>query len=196
MKKNKGFSLIELIVVILIIAIVAVALAPQVVKWVQNSRIAADLDMRGNIENACVLALANEDAFDRVKDGGYEIIITKSASTGTISHQYVVSRQGSEGKTTQTLDKDDVSALHDAFWDRFLEVGGYSSFDNFEDVAIIKSATEGKDITLRVHVYEGGYTFSELDGVNKDALGISDVRIASGDNADEGTNPGSDTGDD
>ena len=40
MKKNnnKGFSLVELIVVVLIIAIIAVALAPQVIKWVDRAR--------------------------------------------------------------------------------------------------------------------------------------------------------------
>lgn len=41
-KDNKGFSLVELIVVVLIMAIIAVALAPQVTKWVENSRKASD----------------------------------------------------------------------------------------------------------------------------------------------------------
>ena len=54
---NRGFSLIELIVVVLIMAIIAVALAPQVMKWVENSRVASDLDMRANIENTCILAM-------------------------------------------------------------------------------------------------------------------------------------------
>ncbi len=36
--KDKGFSLVELIVVVLIIAIIAVALAPQVIKWVDRAR--------------------------------------------------------------------------------------------------------------------------------------------------------------
>jgi len=40
--KNKGFSLVELIVVILIMAIIAVSLAPQVMKWVDKSRQARD----------------------------------------------------------------------------------------------------------------------------------------------------------
>ncbi len=41
-KNNKGFSLVELIVVILIMAVLAVAVAPQVMKWVNNARIASD----------------------------------------------------------------------------------------------------------------------------------------------------------
>lgn len=40
--KNKGFSLVELIVVVLIMAIIAVAMAPQVMKWVDKSRQAKD----------------------------------------------------------------------------------------------------------------------------------------------------------
>ena len=41
-KNNKGFSLVELIVVVLIMAIIAVAMAPQVMKWVDKSRQAKD----------------------------------------------------------------------------------------------------------------------------------------------------------
>lgn len=37
-KNNKGFSLVELIVVVLILGILAVALAPQVMKWVGTAR--------------------------------------------------------------------------------------------------------------------------------------------------------------
>lgn len=70
MKKNNGFSLVELIVVVLIMAIIAVALAPQVMKWVDNSRISTDIsnydEMVANLQvaitdkNAYVVAMAEE----------------------------------------------------------------------------------------------------------------------------------------
>lgn len=169
-KDNNGFSLVELIVVVLIMAIVAVALAPQVMKWVENSRISSDLQTRTNIENACILAMTEETAFDMVKDGGYEIVITKDYNTGVVSYVYKVNRGG----TIQTYHKDDAGLATDAFWQNFIKVGNYSSFENFEDSVTIKSTPmKGSDIVLDVHVYEGGYTFSDLNGVAGEELGLS-----------------------
>lgn len=58
-KNNKGFSLVELIVVILIMAIIAVALAPQVMKWVDESKISADNSNRATIKGAVDAAVAD-----------------------------------------------------------------------------------------------------------------------------------------
>lgn len=58
-KNNKGFSLVELIVVILIMAIIAVALAPQVMKWVDESRVSADNSNRATIKGAVDAAVAD-----------------------------------------------------------------------------------------------------------------------------------------
>ena len=58
-KNNKGFSLVELIVVVLIMAIIAVALAPQIMKWVKNSRITADQNACGNIKAAVQAGIAS-----------------------------------------------------------------------------------------------------------------------------------------
>lgn len=57
--KNKGFTLIELIVVILIIAIIAVSLAPQVVKYVNQSRISTDQNNAATIKSAVSTAYAD-----------------------------------------------------------------------------------------------------------------------------------------
>lgn len=62
MKKmnNKGFSLVELIVVVLIMAIIAVALAPQVMKWVENSRKSNDIENYNALIEAANVAGTNE----------------------------------------------------------------------------------------------------------------------------------------
>lgn len=72
MKKNgdKGFTMIELIVVILIIAIIAVALAPQVVKYVNQSRIATDLNNAATLKSAISTAYA-----DYLSTGGAETTV-------------------------------------------------------------------------------------------------------------------------
>ena len=63
MKKmnNKGFSLVELIIVIAIMAILIAVLAPQYIKYVEKSRRSADLDNYQAIINAVQTAFADED---------------------------------------------------------------------------------------------------------------------------------------
>ena len=68
-KNNKGFSLVELIVVVLIMAIIAVALAPQVMKWVNESRISADASTYDSVVAAAQDALANENVWKEVTGG-------------------------------------------------------------------------------------------------------------------------------
>ena len=64
-KNNKGFSLVELIVVVLIIGVIAVALAPQVMKWVGESKTNTDNNNAATLKSIVQAALA-----DWQKDGG------------------------------------------------------------------------------------------------------------------------------
>ncbi len=75
MKKmnNKGFSLVELIVVVLIMAIIAVALAPQVMKWVENSRQSTDMQNFDSIYGAVSAAVVEEAVYGEIPAGGYNI---------------------------------------------------------------------------------------------------------------------------
>ena len=83
-KNNKGFSLVELIVVVMIMAIIAAALAPQVMKWVNNSRIATDVSNYDSLVANCQLALTDSDAYKESKAAtdAKRLTITIS-STGT-----------------------------------------------------------------------------------------------------------------
>ena len=66
MKKNKGFSLVELIIVIAIMAILAAAIAPALIRYIDKSRRADDVASAGVINSSMSAALANEDIYDAV----------------------------------------------------------------------------------------------------------------------------------
>ena len=82
MKKmnNKGFSLVELIVVVLIMAIIAVALAPQVMKWVENSRKSTDIENYNALVEAANVASTNETFLQKLGASG-SITITMNTTT-------------------------------------------------------------------------------------------------------------------
>jgi prepilin-type N-terminal cleavage/methylation domain-containing protein len=85
MKKmnNKGFSLVELIVVVLIMAIIAVALAPQVMKWVENSRKSTDIENYNALIEAANVATTNEDVIKELASHQWTIRMDANSSSVT-----------------------------------------------------------------------------------------------------------------
>lgn len=79
-KSNKGFSLVELIIVIAIMAILAAAIAPALIRYIDKSRKADDVQFFGQINTAASAALANEDAYEAV---AANIGTTNAVWTGT-----------------------------------------------------------------------------------------------------------------
>jgi len=68
MKKmnNKGFSLVELIVVIAIMAVLIGVLAPQFLRYVEKSRLQKDNQAIAEIASATKTAMGNEKVYDSV----------------------------------------------------------------------------------------------------------------------------------
>lgn len=60
-KNNKGFSLVELIVVVAIMAVLVGVLAPAYLKYVEKSRIQKDVSAVGEVVSAIEIAMADED---------------------------------------------------------------------------------------------------------------------------------------
>lgn len=70
MKNNKGFSLVELIIVVAIMAVLIGVLAPQYLKYVEKSRVSSDKTAIANVIGAMNTALADEDVYPDVPASG------------------------------------------------------------------------------------------------------------------------------
>ena len=64
--ENKGFSLVELSVVIAIMAVMTSVLAPARLQYVERSRAQKDDSAMGELTNAIMLALSDQDIYDEV----------------------------------------------------------------------------------------------------------------------------------
>ena len=86
-KNNKGFTLVELVIVVAILAILVGVLAPQYTKYVEKSRKAADVS---NLENlVTVFKTAASDSTDSLPAGTYKITIGNDATTVTGDNAYL-----------------------------------------------------------------------------------------------------------
>lgn len=87
MKKtnNKGFSLVELIVVVAIMAVLMVVLAPQYLRYVERTRLQKDNSAIAEIANAMKVAMADETINSKTPSGTKVTITCAADSDATIT---------------------------------------------------------------------------------------------------------------
>lgn len=83
---DKGFSLVELIIVIAIMAVLVVVLAPQYLKYVERSRNATDLQNATAAVTACQVYAADPEAKQTFKTGeSFTITVTRTDDAAVAS---------------------------------------------------------------------------------------------------------------
>lgn len=86
---NKGFSLVELIVVIAIMAVLVGVLAPTLIKNIEKSRESKDSQNVEQIKSACEVALQNEKAYQNevpTSETGTKILVTLTKDGCTVNN--------------------------------------------------------------------------------------------------------------
>ncbi len=115
-KDNKGFSLVELIVVVAIMAVLMTVLAPQLLRYVEQSRLQNDNTTLSEVANAVEIAMANEDINQLVAGtaGGYTVAdITGGAlftfdAAGDVMEQELALTVGSFTLNSNTYNGDNL----------------------------------------------------------------------------------------
>lgn len=82
-KNNKGFTLVELVIVIAILAILVGLLAPQYTKYVEKSRKSADASNLEEMVKAVQVYEADTDSAASLTAGDYTITMTTGATAVT-----------------------------------------------------------------------------------------------------------------
>ena len=84
-KNNKGFSLVELIVVIAIMAVLMVVLAPAMLRYVEKTRVQKDESAVSEAANAAELALADEAIYTKAASSKYVVVTVTDKTDITAS---------------------------------------------------------------------------------------------------------------
>lgn len=79
-KNNKGFSLVELIVVVAIMAVLVGVLAPAYLRYVEKSRLQKDDSAIAEVVEAIKIAAAEEECYDQIVTAG-----TTGVTVGTLA---------------------------------------------------------------------------------------------------------------
>jgi len=104
-KDNKGFSLVELIIVIAIMAVLVGLLAPQYLKYVENSKVSTDISNAQEVATAINVAFADDNP--SYKSGMTPIVLPDGKSLPALK------ATGAGANMVVTIDDNGVKSITD-----------------------------------------------------------------------------------
>ncbi len=124
---NKGFSLVELIIVVAIMAVLVAVLLPQYAKYLDKTKAGADKQMAGELRTAIATTLLDPD----IKDGCNDSTWTGHGTAFALSSSHAHSAK---------------------FWDNVLDIMGLTgSTKTGADVAGLLKLDTGATINVKVN---------------------------------------------
>lgn len=106
---NKGFSLVELIVVVAIMAVLMVVLAPAMLRYVEKSRAQKDDSAVSELRNAVDLALAQDDVYNEAN--GATFTVTVAGSDGQLTFDSSQPKLQAEVEATMKASSGKIGAM-------------------------------------------------------------------------------------
>ena len=85
MKNNKGFSLVELIIVIAIMAILVGVMAPQLIKYIEKTNVSSDVQLCDTVREAVQTAMMDPTVINASGNGIPTSGTTTTVQSGTFS---------------------------------------------------------------------------------------------------------------
>lgn len=154
---NKGFSLVELIVVIAIMAILAVTLAPKLTQYIDKARRAGDQEAITSIYTAAKLANAEFPLGDSIAAGTIVLKGTNAYNDGT-AHAAVQGMFMQDSATPQKLTLNSAYSVtgHDDFIDAMIaSLSGFTLKEPASMATILQISTNSDgNITVTLS-YDG-----------------------------------------
>ena len=108
-KSNKGFTLVELIIVIAIIAILTVVAAPQYLKYVDKARLGKDQNEAASLQTVVEAHLVDVNSNDDAKDDITAATITFDADGVTVTS--VTGGEQASAKLTAAINDNGMNSI-------------------------------------------------------------------------------------
>ena len=138
MNKNKGFSLVELIVVVAIMAVLVGILAPAYLSYVEKTRRGTDENAAEEIRHTVEISAAEIDVYDQLKAGGTITFANGSLITSPSYGGCLAS--GSHDKFEE--------ALNDIYNGKCFETKSKKYANNPCVVSVVGAGTDGGALTV------------------------------------------------